>query len=305
MKNENGLGDKIGLLSKLSASLSLGRQVDRNNEQFGRLLSDPELFREIDELHKSTIPKLKAEGDIRTFPVSRDDLEAIVSESSWLSRQPSKTRRRIDSVVKRFLIRHGIGSYAYDWLEALILYQNPVGKYPKYNFDLLADVMDDKVQHVTYTAGERKLISDYVRDRLGFKTRPPKSYSSFWRGLTSRLSALSNTERRKPTLSRVKLLSRRGALVKYSDQAGGMLSYKTTYLDLATLGRAETEYANKQKNVLKTQASRIRRKYGFRELSPKLVSLLLKYSPVSFGYRKNPNEKQLHKKTRARNSKSI
>lgn len=211
---------------------------------------NPKLVDEKVLLLEKTTPFLSEIKEIRnTFSINLLDPEkdkTIVyyggkeyDESIWFTKQPQIIQEKFENEVETLLIKYNLPLSFRDWIEKYILYGKPKTN-PYINYELVHEIMKNpsELTRLPLSTGEKELVKDCVRYRLGIKKKPSKYLRKTYQELLDALSKSRNTTRSsRTTKTSIKTL-KMGAKHTYFDFALGVsgkkVTHKTTSTDLAT-----------------------------------------------------------------------
>lgn len=217
-----------------------------NWERTQTLQEDPEFLARLEMIRqREKISKnLKFETDVRADIVSYGDGEMEIVESYFLDYEIGKLRRkRIQNEIASILKDYSLPLNFHDWIQCLLLYRKPLNGTPRYNWDLLDQVMSDpdEAKRIPLSSAEKKFWLWAFRFSRGIRPgRIPKKYAPEYKKLKDIFADSKNTLRRSRRIAdTLDLIDFQKKAINAKRKGGGK---KLTYRDaVAELTQLETE----------------------------------------------------------------
>ncbi len=193
----------------LSADTEFFKTRKKINEEMAFLIDLNESFAlNLEEIRKYfKIPELEPEDDIELTSKNNDEDEALFSKSEYLDSYITKQKKKkIKKGIKWLLEQYNLPFNFEEWVQYYILYKQKPAWVPKYNWELLHQIIDDKSEalRIPLTTDEKKYIKQMFRKIFSMETgRPNKKLKKTYNKLLIELQKSKNKIRQSRTLENV------------------------------------------------------------------------------------------------------
>ncbi len=268
-KNEDKNNDVSWVGTVLQSSFKMigdhyfGTRAKFNEEKVLVLSRNIDFISDIDKAREFLkIPKLDPSNDFREFEYQGRRME----DSGFLYRKNNNYIVKFEREIRKILKKYELPINFTDWIEHAVLYKKFLKTVPKYNSEIVDQIVHDtkEAKRIGLTTREKQFIRDYIRLKIKVEKLTDEKFKYFYKVMCEKIEKSKNFHRPSKSIKTAIKAINKTETTKYHDPTNKTV-YEShfSFIDLAQklidkdLNELEVK---KIANRLRQQKHRINRK---------------------------------------------